>query len=72
MTGARRFRPSLTATLMTVPAVALMLGLGSWQIQRMGWKADLLERVERRTTAAPVPLPPRSTTPPGGSSGPSS
>jgi len=58
MTGPRRFRPSLTATLMTVPAVAVMLGLGTWQIQRMGWKADLMERVEQRVTAAPVPLPP--------------
>ncbi|MCG5239741.1 SURF1 family protein [Azospirillum doebereinerae] len=57
MTGPRRFRPSLTATLMTVPAVAIMLGLGTWQIQRMGWKAELMERVEQRVTAAPVPLP---------------
>lgn len=57
MSGPRRFRPSLAATLMTVPALAIMLGLGTWQIQRMGWKAELMERVEARTTAPAVPLP---------------
>ncbi|MBP2226992.1 surfeit locus 1 family protein [Azospirillum agricola] len=56
-TATRRFRPSLPATLMTVPAVALMLGLGTWQLQRMGWKAELMERVGERVSAAPVPLP---------------
>ncbi len=57
MTGHRRFRPSLAATLITVPAVAAMLGLGTWQLQRMDWKADLMQRVERRMAEAPVALP---------------
>lgn len=57
MTGPRRFRPSLPATLITVPAVAIMLGLGTWQVQRMGWKADLMQRVAERAASAPVPLP---------------
>ncbi|SMH58848.1 SURF1 family protein [Azospirillum agricola] len=58
MTSAtRRFRPSLPATLMTFLAVALMLGLGTWQLQRMGWKAELMERVRERVSAAPAPLP---------------
>lgn len=51
------FRPSLWATLITVPAVLAMLGLGTWQLQRMSWKADLMQRVAQRVHAAPVPLP---------------
>lgn len=54
----RRFRPSLWATLITVPAVLVMLGLGTWQMQRLAWKEDLVRRVEQRLHAAPIPLPP--------------
>ncbi|WP_109116827.1 SURF1 family cytochrome oxidase biogenesis protein [Azospirillum sp. TSO22-1] len=54
---ARRFRPSLWATLFTVPAVLAMLGLGTWQVERLGWKEDLIRRVHARMGAAPVPLP---------------
>lgn len=57
MTTARVFRPTRAATLMTLPAIAIMLGLGTWQFQRMGWKADLLARVQERITAPPVALP---------------
>ena len=53
----RRFRPSLWATLITVPAVLVMLGLGTWQMQRLEWKEDLVRRVEQRLHAAPIPLP---------------
>lgn len=51
------FRPSLLATLIALPAVLVMLGLGTWQLQRMGWKAELMERVAARVHAAPAPLP---------------
>lgn len=53
----RRFRPSLWATLFTVPAVLAMLGLGTWQVERLGWKEDLIRRVHERMAAAPIPLP---------------
>ncbi len=55
--ASRRFRPTLAATLVTVPAVLVMLGLGTWQVQRMAWKAELIERVETRAAAPPVVLP---------------
>jgi surfeit locus 1 family protein len=32
-------------------------GLGIWQVERLRWKLDLIERVEARIAAAPVPLP---------------
>ncbi len=57
MTSARVFRPTRAATLMTLPAIAVMLGLGTWQLQRLGWKADLQARVQERIAAPPVALP---------------
>lgn len=51
-----RFRPALVPTLIFLPGLALLLGLGVWQVQRLQWKTDLIERVEARTRAAPVPL----------------
>lgn len=53
----RTFRPGLWATLFTVPAVLAMLGLGTWQVERLHWKEDLIRRVHERMAAAPVPLP---------------
>jgi surfeit locus 1 family protein len=32
-------------------------GLGVWQVQRLFWKLDLIDRVEARIHAAPVPPP---------------
>lgn len=57
MTALRVFRPTLAATLTTIPAIAVMLGLGTWQLQRMAWKTDLIARVAERVTAPPVALP---------------
>ncbi len=33
------------------------LALGTWQVQRLGWKQDLIARVEKRLSAPPVPAP---------------
>ena len=38
-------------------AVLVMLGLGTWQLDRLQWKTDLIEEITSRTTAEPVPLP---------------
>ena len=44
-------------------AVCLMLlaaalaALGTWQVQRLAWKRDLIARVDQRVHAAPVPVP---------------
>ena len=37
--------------------VALLLGLGVWQLQRLEWKTALIERVEAGLAAAPVEAP---------------
>lgn len=36
---------------------AILIGLGVWQAQRMGWKQDVLAQIEARITQAPVALP---------------
>ena len=51
------FEPRLWPTLVAVPALAILVGLGIWQLQRLTWKEALIETLEERTAAAPVPLP---------------
>lgn len=52
-------------TLIAILAVAVLLvcglvALGTWQVQRRGWKHDLIARVEARIHAAPVDAPSRA------------
>jgi len=51
------FRPKLVPTLILLPALALLLFLGGWQLQRLGWKTDLIDKLQSRAVLAPVPLP---------------
>jgi surfeit locus 1 family protein len=37
--------------------VALLAGLGVWQVQRLAWKTDLIRRVDARLIAAPAAAP---------------
>lgn len=55
-------RPRTTATLVVLGGVAALLfaglvALGNWQLRRLAWKLDLIERVEQRLAAAPVAAP---------------
>ncbi|MFN3513016.1 MAG: SURF1 family protein [Phenylobacterium sp.] len=52
----RRF--PLGLTLATVVALAILIGLGSWQVQRLVWKRDLLARIEQAQSAPPQALAP--------------
>lgn len=49
--GARRFRPTLGPTIFTVLALAMLLALGVWQVERLGWKTALIARRTARLTA---------------------
>lgn len=51
------FRPALWPTLITIPAILVLLGLGTWQVDRRAWKLDVIERIDTRMAAAPVALP---------------
>jgi surfeit locus 1 family protein len=43
-------------TLFTIPALALLIGLGVWQVQRLRWKEGLIDQAEAASTAAPEPI----------------
>ncbi|KAJ9622722.1 surf-like protein [Taxawa tesnikishii (nom. ined.)] len=44
------------AVLAVIPITAF--ALGSWQVQRLGWKTELIARFEDRLVRDPLPLPP--------------
>ncbi|MGO6681287.1 SURF1 family protein [Rhizobium leguminosarum] len=39
---------------------AALSALGTWQVERLAWKRDLIARVDQRVHAAPVPAPARA------------
>lgn len=43
-------------TVATVLALAVLIGLGTWQLQRKAWKEGIVARISSRVTAPPVPL----------------
>ena len=43
-------------SLMTVAMMVVLLGLGTWQVQRLFWKRALLDRIDQAEAAPPVPL----------------
>lgn len=52
-----QFRPTLWPTLITIPALAILLALGWWQLQRLQWKTELIEELQIRGAAPAIPLP---------------
>lgn len=53
----RRRGPASIPTLFTLFGLAVLIGLGTWQVERLQWKTALIERIESRLTAEPAPLP---------------
>jgi surfeit locus 1 family protein len=53
------FRPALWPTVFAAIGFAILFGLGTWQVQRLQWKTDLIERIDARTALPPVDLPAR-------------
>ncbi len=52
----RSFRPMLWPTLFGLLALSILISLGTWQVQRLGQKLDLIEAAEVNSMAVPVPL----------------
>lgn len=50
------FRPRLWASVFTVLALAILLSLGVWQLERRAWKHDLVARIEANLKAEPQDL----------------
>jgi surfeit locus 1 family protein len=58
-TGPRRRSFAALVVLVACAALAFagFVALGTWQLRRLQWKLALIERVEQRAHAAPVPAP---------------
>lgn len=54
---AKTFQFRLIPTLLTAIIVAVALGLGVWQLERLEWKNALLARLDSQMSGAAVPLP---------------
>ena len=55
--AAQRFRLRLWPGVATLGALALLLGLGTWQVQRLHWKENLIAARAAQLAAPPAPLP---------------
>ena len=44
------------AGMLGLGGIAILLALGTWQVQRLHWKEGLLATIDRRMHAAPLPL----------------
>ncbi len=65
MSGARVGRTgSIVFVGLMAMAVAILLGLGSWQLYRASWKSDLLAELEAREAAPPLDISESGTRPP--------
>lgn len=52
----RSFRGRLVMLVVLCLSLMLLLALGTWQVQRLGWKRDLIAQVESRVHADPVTI----------------
>ncbi len=53
------WRALLAPALATAIALAILLALGFWQLQRLEWKTALIASIQDRAFGEPAPLPPR-------------
>jgi surfeit locus 1 family protein len=53
----RKFRRLLWPGVMAAVMLAVLLGLGTWQVRRLHWKLALLTQIARAEAAPAVPLP---------------
>jgi surfeit locus 1 family protein len=57
-TGRKSSVARILLAILALLLIVLFAGLGTWQVQRLGWKLALIERVDSRVHAAPTALPP--------------
>jgi surfeit locus 1 family protein len=51
---------------LALPALAILLGLGTWQMQRKAWKEDLIAQITARVHQPPIPFAELKKRPAGG------
>lgn len=49
------WRSIVRASFLALPVLAVLVGLGTWQVQRLGWKAGLLEQLAVAQAGPPQP-----------------
>ncbi|MBM3532368.1 MAG: SURF1 family protein [Alphaproteobacteria bacterium] len=54
----RGFRPTFWPTLISLPAFLMLLGLGTWQMQRLAWKEGVIRAFSERVAADPLAAAP--------------
>jgi len=57
----RFFRPLIGPTIATTIALVILIGLGSWQIERLHWKLNLIANITERMSTPPVAPPAEDT-----------
>jgi surfeit locus 1 family protein len=57
----RARRGLLIPGLFTLATLAILLSLGTWQVERKAWKEALIDSIARRLDAPPTDLPPPET-----------
>src|SRR5690349_18557024 len=60
MTAAGAARSLLGPALAATVGVAILIGLGAWQVERLAWKEGLIKAVTERVGAPPVAIPPET------------
>ncbi len=53
----RPFQPRLGTSIAALIAIAILIGLGTWQVNRLAWKQGLIAERQERWAAAAIPLP---------------
>lgn len=51
-----RFRPTPRATAIALPALVTLLALGTWQLERLAWKTELIAHRQSQLAVPPMPL----------------
>ena len=54
----RAIRGLILPGVLSVLALAVLIGLGNWQMQRLAWKEKLIANIAARIAQPPQPLPP--------------
>ena len=54
--GAPSRRRIVVALVLGLAGIAILLALGTWQVQRLHWKEAILQTIDQRMHAAPQPL----------------
>lgn len=49
-------RSNIAILILMILGIIVLCGLGTWQLQRLAWKNELINTVTKRSTAAPIDL----------------